>query len=445
MIDEWNGCYDDSWKGFIAEAAFAHPAKVARGLAARIYAHALRHGWIRPGFTVVDPFGGIGGTALYAAINGVRWFGVELEPKFHALAEENFDLWAREWRADPAFVRPVMRLGDSRRLCEVLGAGADAVVSSPPFSTPDCQPASVRQPGGRQGVRSAYKKAGSDAEDSYGTTAGQLGAMKEGDIDAAIDAIISSPPYIETNVGNNDAENELRRIQQKLADGVPLGREITRCAAKGKLSPHEQSASAGYGETAGQLGSLREGDVNAIVSSSPYEATNVVDLPRRAKDGAAGGIGKNFREGNRPRGAARKEGGKHGESYGETAGQMGQTEGETFWTAAAVIVSQCYRILRPGGVAIWVAKDYVKRGAIVPFCENWRRLCEHAGFVTLCQHRAMLVKDLGDELNLFGPKTRKIKERKSFFRRLAEKRGSPPIDWEMVVCMQKPIGEDATP
>lgn len=29
------------------------------------------------------------------------------------------------------------------------------------------------------------------------------------------------------------------------------------------------------------------------------------------------------------------------------------------------------------------------------------------------------------------------KERKSFFRRLAEKKGSPAIDWEIVLCLEK--------
>lgn len=29
------------------------------------------------------------------------------------------------------------------------------------------------------------------------------------------------------------------------------------------------------------------------------------------------------------------------------------------------------------------------------------------------------------------------KERKSFFRRLAEKKGSPRIDWEDILCMEK--------
>jgi hypothetical protein len=49
----------------------------------------------------------------------------------------------------------------------------------------------------------------------------------------------------------------------------------------------------------------------------------------------------------------------------------------------------------------------------------------------------MLVKETHDN-GLFGEIVEK-KERKSFFRRLAESKGSPPIDYETVLCMRKPI------
>jgi len=39
--------------------------------------------------------------------------------------------------------------------------------------------------------------------------------------------------------------------------------------------------------------------------------------------------------------------------------------------------------------------------------------------------------------SLFGHKIVKRKERKSFFRRLAESKGSPRIDHETVLCMVK--------
>lgn len=54
-------------------------------------------------------------------------------------------------------------------------------------------------------------------------------------------------------------------------------------------------------------------------------------------------------------------------------------------------------------------------------------------------HHAMLVNET-TENGLFGEMTEK-KERKSFFRRLAESKGSPPIDYEVILCMSKPLGD----
>ena len=88
-----------------------------------------------------------------------------------------------------------------------------------------------------------------------------------------------------------------------------------------------------------------------------------------------------------------------------------------------------------GGMAIWVVKAFVRKGRIVDFPGDWRRLCESQGFVTVCEHHAMLVKETKHN-GLFEEIT-ETKERKSFFRRLAEKKGSPKIDYEVVLCSEK--------
>jgi hypothetical protein len=50
--------------------------------------------------------------------------------------------------------------------------------------------------------------------------------------------------------------------------------------------------------------------------------------------------------------------------------------------------------------------------------------------------RASLVKEWTEQC-LFSGKTTKQKSRKSFFRRLAEKKGSPRIDAEDVLVMER--------
>ena len=82
ITDSWQGCYDDSWQGLIVPEAFAHPAKMSRGLLTRILRHAKEEGWLKAGDTIVDPFGGIGSTGILGAYEGYEVVCVELEQKF---------------------------------------------------------------------------------------------------------------------------------------------------------------------------------------------------------------------------------------------------------------------------------------------------------------------------------------------------------------------------
>jgi hypothetical protein len=73
------------------------------------------------------------------------------------------------------------------------------------------------------------------------------------------------------------------------------------------------------------------------------------------------------------------------------------------------------------------------RGAEAHTC----RLLEYLGFSLQERVRAMLVREArhGD---LFAGEQIVKHERKSFFRRLAEKKGSPPIDYEEVIIAVRP-------
>src|SRR3990167_5356956 len=190
MSDEWTGCYVDSWKGIITPESFLHPAKMSYALTRRIFEHARDEGWIKPGDTVVDPFGGIGSTGIVGAEAGLQVVMCELEPKFVALNQANIE--RNRWRWTQ-FNRPIPRVvqGDSRRLCEVLAA-ADLVVSSPPYS---------------EGLSKEHTYSDHDKRDKdshrrimtekgivdpfYGHTPGQLGALPAGDVAA----VVGSQPF----------------------------------------------------------------------------------------------------------------------------------------------------------------------------------------------------------------------------------------------------------
>jgi hypothetical protein len=380
----WTHCYDDTWKGLIVDEAFAHPAKFARGLIRRIYAHALGAGYLKPGDIVIDPFGGVALGGLDASMLGLHWRGCELEPRFVALAEQNIALWQR-WQPDGT-ARIVQ--GDSRQLGRVLQT-AGAVVSSPPYVSGGHHNdvfGAWNKNGGGQGV-------GSKEEAGYGHTPAQLGQMKEGDLSEVLQAgaVVSSPPYAD-HLGDGKNGIDTSKMQRASAG-----------QKRGPGCKHEatfQAQSSGYGTTPGNLSALPA----AVVLSPPYEGGPV--------NSTSNGIDW------------------------QKAGQLGNEQGETFWSAARLIVAECYKILRPGGYAFWVCKDFVRDKARVPFSDQWRQLCESCGFVTVEWIKASLVKEW-TENTLFNGTETKRKERKSFFRRLAEKKGSPRIDHEDVIVMRK--------
>lgn len=379
IVDEWKSCYPSSWKGIITPESFSHPAKVSSKLAERIYQHAIAEGWLHEGSRVVDPFGGIGGFAFHAILNGMDMTLVELEPKFVTLAQANIDAWNAKYRGRlPHFGTARIIQGDSRHLAQVIGA-AEACISSPPFM----QTSGGHNVTATEGVLAdaaliARHSGGNRASNAYGYTEGQLGNLPPGNVEA----VISSPPYAEG-----------------LGHGMTKTRQID--IDKGLLS----LAQSNYGSTPGQLASLPRGapPFDGCVSSPPYEASlhtpDEGDNKTRERypdwhgSGAAG----------------------YQRQYSASIENLGNDSGETFWSAAREIVAQVYQVLAPGAHAIWVTKRYIKDKKIVEFTEQWIALCESIGFKTLHIHRAMLVKHNGTQYKTDGSKEERRVESKSFF------------------------------
>jgi hypothetical protein len=273
---------------------------------------------------------------------------------------------------------------------------AAVIVSSPPY-------AGVVQHNGGPALQQGGK-----LHSDYGQSPGQLGAMPVRKLDAAI----SSPPYIDARQGWQ----------------TPEGAENIR-----------------YGESNGQLSQMPEGAFSAAVSSPPWEGCLATAEDDHMEHGAAGNVyvstrGLRTRGGDRTSREAKQNqsdlNGKINLGSINTFGNNGKHL-DTFWTEAKKIVAQTYAALRPGGHAIWIVKSFVRNKALVDFPGQWRALCESVGFVTLHEHHAMLVDDKGTQTAIDGNHKQHKTERKSFFRRLAEKKGSPEINFETVYCMIK--------
>lgn len=455
-IDEWVACYDDGWKGEIVLEAFAHPAKYSRALIRRIYDHISAEGWLSEGDTVIDPFGGVALGGLDAMRLGCRWFGCELEEKFVALGGQNIALWNSRYAGRFAkWGTATLVRGDSRRLLDVVSE-AGVCVSSPPFSGDGNM-----QPVIGQGTRAQLRAQGRDGGNRMQSSPGNLALLRadERDWQAAAAVAVSSPPYATgaRHTGGDDPHPEYIRGGTYHGVGIdaaissppyPVGLGRRGTSTGGSTGQPDRVLDAmqdGYGQAAGQLGAMAEGSFAAAVSSPPYEA-----ISTGHKSGT--GFDTTERRIERLRTAGYSEGriqamltpgrrahGNIGEMEHYTANHdnLSNQGGDSFWSAAREIVSQTHAALRPGGYACWVVKAFVRNKQIVDFPGQWRQLCKSVGFVTLHEHRASLVKDNGTQLAMDGTHKRKRTERKSFFRRLAESKGSPPIDYEVVFCMVK--------
>ncbi len=410
QVNTWEKCYESGWKDIIVPEAFSHPAKMAYGLLKRILVHAKEREWLYKGSVILDPFGGIGSTGILGAYEGYQVVCCELEAKFCKLAEQNFKLHENALeKLGCSF--PIILQGDSRRLCEVVEK-ADCIVSSPPYAG---ALGNRKHEGDQQKYYERQKKYNESHPEHkrpsaesmcYPCSEGNLAGLKPGNVDM----VVSSPPYAESLKGDGTQSETAKESRDK------------RRTPGGSLGQSQRTQ--GYGSK-GNLGNLKSGDVDCVISSPPFEKTD----QRGAEHSKRGNYFQ--RKSGKPFGAGQSMVG-----YPKSQGQLGQEQGDTFWQAAKIIVEQCHQILKPGGHAIWVVKSFVRNKRIVDFPGDWQRLCEAAGFKTVCVHHAMLVKET-EHQTLFGHTEVKRKERKSFFRRLAESKGSPRIDYEVVLCMSK--------
>jgi hypothetical protein len=184
---------------------------------------------------------------------------------------------------------------------------------------------------------------------------------------------------------------------------------------------------------------LRTGQVDACVTSPPWEnnsegvmrADKFNNPEAYAEQMMHAGHGCSYEA------AIRKmEKQKDAAHYGQSDGQIGNSTGQTYWEACAQVYQQVYQSLRPGGVMAVVVKDYVAKGKRVPLCDDTLKLLVSIGFEPIERVHAMLVKETVENTLFDGPVTRR-RQKKSFFRRLAERRGSPRIDFEEVLVVRK--------
>ena len=219
---------------------------------------------------------------------------------------------------------------------------------------------------------------------------------------ADINLVVSSPPF------------------------SPLGNQPIKIsgASQGIRSEYKflgEKPESTYGQSVGQLGAMKEGFFDITIFSPPCGNSHQAC----SSDGAnQKNVLNNWKTQSK-------------KAYSENDSNLGNSSDDTFWSTSKIIVQNCFDLLKVDSHIVWVCKNYIKAGKIVPFSDRWLALCESIGFKLVCRHQAALVKDFGVQKDLLGEDKRMTISRKSFFRRLAERKGAPRIDFEDVICMVK--------
>ena len=270
-VEQVYGLYGKSWKGLVVPEAMSHPAKFSRKLVYWIITTGLERGWWEQGDLILDPFGGVGLGGIAAADYYLNWLGVELEPKFVNLAEENFALNMQRWEKDGCPLPDIVQ-GDSRNLVDIVHGIISGSITSPPFMTSslttDKKFIAAVERDKRNGSRLQGGFVGGE-DSGYGTTPGQVGVMPEGSL-----AAITSPPYANSIHTGEQTDKARQRKAERFERG-----EFTTTRPDIFTSQKNIGARAmyisDYGEEEGQIGAMKEGRL-ATVTSPPWEAQSVM-------------------------------------------------------------------------------------------------------------------------------------------------------------------------
>lgn len=284
----------------------------------------------------------------------------------------------------------------------------------------------------------AFCKTQARHSQGYGTADGQLAALPEGDHAEACERpaiAISSPPFGAAEIRNR-TPFQGGRVAAMMKDAYTQDKQGTSPGQLAQMPPGDHAAALEAG--------AETGGAELCLSSPPYEGSinagrNDDNARRRKAERHARGEFDCKRPDvftSQSNVGAR---GMFDSHYGDTEGQIGKETGSTFWAASREILEQVYQVLAPGAHAIWVLKAFVRSGRLVDFPGQWESLCQSVGFETVCKHRAWLNKNSGIVQTTWdGDEVSMEKWYKSFFRILCEKKGAPRIDFETVLCMEKP-------
>jgi len=327
------------WKNYFTEDSITHPAKMNLNLLCWIL-----ETYTSEGDVVLDPMAGTGSTIILASLLGRHGIAVEYESKFCDMIRANIKLTERQTTLTPKGRMTCIK-GDARELSKLLKE-SDAIVTSPPYSesTADTdRPAKHTE----EYIQEWGKK---KLYGSYSNSENNIGNLKYGDIKA----IITSPPYSGTL-----SKDEGGHTEDRYKEGQKnLGME--------KRLPIPYSASRG------NIGNLPHGDIDAVVTSPPYESTQVIQDFEAVKIA-------NLRRGRKL--SDIESWSIKDEGYGSSPSNIGNLKSNNYLEAMLQVYHESHKVLKPEGIMVLVTKNFIRDKAVVRLDLDTIKLCEETGFV----------------------------------------------------------------
>jgi len=323
------------YKVFFPEEAVKHPAKA--------YTDVLE--WIvkrytKPGDIILDPMAGTGSTGVVATLHGRHAILVDIEERFVEWMNKAKELVEKHQTLIPKGKITVVH-GDARKLSQLLREHVNVIVTSPPY-------AETRLSGGDIDKRiERMIRAGEDPRKVMGGRArnfslshysddpNNIGNLSYGDVDV----IITSPPYSGTI--NKHAGGPTGQLKVRVGESTLTARA--------------------YSESEDNIGNLPHGDIDAIITSPPYEES----------------MGSKHSS---PRAGELMEDKRHVTIYGASRDNIENLKGETYLEAMLKVYVECYKVLKPGGKIAIIIKPFIRNKQVVDLPWHTHLLMTKVGF-----------------------------------------------------------------
>lgn len=365
---------------------------------------------------------------LNLAISSPPYVGSLANAKNYADPEKAKSDSEREFMQHRSSTYADLRYGETDGNLGAMPNGDHAIaITSPPYNPPMSQDHNGSR-GGQRGTTPSEN----GAFVKYGNTPGQLEGLSMDGFDAAI----SSPLYPQPHTSGGGINVEGYRN-----DKLRPGSEEKPFDLVGQRTYQGR----GGERSEGNLETMDDTGFQAAISSPPWEegAEGILRKekfknPEEFATRMAAGKYRNGKTVASVQGRLAQMERDSGKTYGDTENNLGNQRGEDFWSASRIILDQLHQVITPGGHAVFVVKSFVRDKKIVDFPAQWAQLCEAVGFRLLHDHHALLTEEHGTQTTFHGEDKTLTIARKSFFRRLAESKGSPRIDYENVLCFERP-------